>query len=217
MNLDPTDTSYQPPPTSTQLHYTIANISLHKLYQTARGSSLCLRQHVLIRNLLMCGSFDMILNPAPLNKPAAQITTVSSSTTPPSGEDVWLERCFDDLTDADDDMEEDDDVRTDDASDKLVAAVPNSTSWLFASNYRRHETEQDNALVPSLKIPQQVFLVIPFSQLRDTIASKEAAAVGSIVAPDDPACSSKNVSKEKIQHNAPIALIEWNGGSWPMY
>lgn len=216
MNLELSDDSYQCP-TNTQLHYTIANISLHKLYQIARGSSSSLRQHVLIRNLLMCGSFDMVLNAAAPPTTSLQITAAPpppSPSAPPSDEDVWLERCFDDLTDTDDDMEEGDARATDLSDEPPPAAVPNS--WMYTSNYRlRHQREQDNALVPSLRIPQQMVLVIPFSQLRDTIASKEA--IGSIVAPDDPASTDKNVPSEKRQLNHPAALIEWSGGNWPMY
>jgi hypothetical protein len=161
----------------------------------------------------MRGSFDTMLIPAPPK--SLEITAAPSA--PPSDEDVWLDRCFDDLTNPDDDMEEDNDFRVHESSDETAAAVPNAASWMFTNNnmqYHPHH-EQDNALVPSLQMPQQLMLVIPFSQLRDSMASREA--VGSIVARDDPACTGKNLSAEKRQLNPPVALIEWNGSGWPMY
>jgi hypothetical protein len=179
MKLEPD--SYQQP--TTQLHYTIANISLHKLYQIAQGSSLCLRQHVLIRNLLMCGSFDMILKPTQQNPNLYQPAQFIEPAAPPSDEDVWLERCFDDLTDPDDDME-------DDYNKTLDDEPSDSTSWMYTYPSHQHDQANHNALVPSLKIQQQLVLVIPFSQLRDTISAKEAA-IGSIVTSDDHASTSE--------------------------
>ncbi|KAG2176870.1 hypothetical protein INT44_007534 [Umbelopsis vinacea] len=187
MDPDP----YQPQPT-TQLHYTIANISLHKLYQIAHGPSLCLRQHVLIRNLLMRGSFDTILKPEPhnsnLHQPAKNIEPAAL----PSDEDVWLERCFDDLNDTDDDMEDDYNTALDDEP---------SQPWMYTYHHQRDQEDSSshNAVVPSFKIQQQqVVLVIPFSQLRDTITSRE---VGSIVSADDHASTSEKIFSP---HQSPL-------------
>jgi hypothetical protein len=190
MKMDPDP--YQQP--TTQLHYTIANISLHKLYQIAHGSSLCLRQHVLIRNLLMRGSFDTILKPEHHNpnlyQPAAKSIEPAAL---PSDEDVWLERCFDDLNDTDDDMEDDYNAALDDEPTQ-------TTPWMYTYHHQQDgKNTSHNAVVPSFEIQQQVVLVIPFSQLRDTITSREAA-VGRIVSADDHASTSEKDFHPSSRH-----------------
>jgi len=204
---------------TTQLHYFIANLSLHKLYRTARGSSSCLRRHVLIRSLLMCGAFDMVLNPISQRLKSAQITT--ASTTPPSDEEVWLERCFDDLADTDEDEIEDNDLvmgethwRANDHQLYESGTVPDMP-WFESAYHHKSEKYQDNALVPSMQLPQQLVVVIPFShQMRDTVATKEAN--GSIISADDPAYTGKHGSIQKRHINSPVALIQWHGGNWAM-
>lgn len=187
MDPDP----YQQP--TTQLHYTIANISLHKLYQIAHGPSLCLRQHVLIRNLLMRGSFDTILNPEHHNPNLYQPAKSIEPAALPSDEDVWLERCFDELNDTDDDME-------DDYNAALGDEPTQTTPWMYTYHHQQdREDNSHNAVVPSFKIQQQVVLVIPFSQMRDTITSREAA-VGRIVSADDHASTSERDFHPSSRH-----------------
>ncbi|CAM0142421.1 unnamed protein product [Umbelopsis sp. WA50703] len=188
----------------TRLHYLVANISLNKLYST--DSPPCLRQHVLIRNLLMRRSFDMILNPAP--PPTASKTSTTTD------EDDWLERCFDDLADTDEDYDDDDSIMSDPHwqpdNHQLVphAAVPDGDGWL--ESYQQHtEKRLDSEVVPR-QLPQQILFLIPFSKMRDT--AKEA--VGSVDTLEDPTSRDKNGSKQKTQVTAPVALIEWNEGTW---
>ncbi|KAJ2959408.1 hypothetical protein NQZ79_g5185 [Umbelopsis isabellina] len=188
----------------TRLHYLVANISLNKLYSA--DSPPCLRQHVLIRNLLMRRSFDMILNPAP---PPTSPKTVTNT-----DEDDWLEKCFDDLADTDEDYEDDDSImsdphwRPDDQQLVPHGAVTGDGNWL--QSYHSHaEKRLDNAVVPR-QLPQQIIFVIPYNNMRDN--AKEV--VGSVKSPEDPISRDTNGSKEKPQVSAPVALIEWNEGTW---
>lgn len=188
----------------THLHYLVANISLNKLYST--NSPPCLRQHVLIRNLLMRRSFDMILNPAP--------PPMSPKTATNTDEDDWLEKCFDDLADTDEDFEDDDSImsdphwRPDDQQLVPYGTATDDNSWL-QTNHLHAEKRLDNAVVPR-QIPQQIVFVIPYSKMRDD--AKEV--VGSVKSPEDLISRDTDGSKEITQVSAAVALIEWSEGTW---
>ncbi|KAG2184855.1 hypothetical protein INT43_000768 [Umbelopsis isabellina] len=151
-------------------------------------------------------SFDMILNPAP--------PPTSPKTATNTDEDDWLEKCFDDLADTDEDYEDDDSImsdphwRPDDQQLVPHGTATDNNRWL-QTNHLHEEKRLDNAVVPP-QLPQQIVFVIPYSRMRDN--GKEV--VERVKLPEDLNSRGTDVSKEITQVSAPVALIEWNEGTW---